>query len=647
MGAHVMPPWDRIRLEALAQVAALHFGPISQPELQVLAHSASGAELEVADDTTPRPAVRPDFIRWLATDPEAAPYIDSRGIRLWSVTIPGKLDLAGCRVPHQLSFLSCDIKGGIWAVTADLRALYLIGGESSNGIIADAISLHGPLFAKNHVASGPLSFIGSVIERNVDFTGTKLLFSGTESVHNERAALTFDGATFEGSVFLHSGFESAGHVRMLNARVRGDFGCGGAHLTGVERALSLDKLVVEGNASFTEGFTSAGSVNLPGAQIIGDLDFTGATLKARGIALNLACATIRGNVYLCEGFRCAGEVCAHSAVIGRSFDCGGATITDTTTAVRLEKATVHGSAIFCEGFNTTGRVELPGSELGGDLVCDDAALSALYCLNMKLEGDLHWTGIRNPDKTVLCLTGARIGTLRDERESWPAKNGLRIDGLTYRELTLHERKTEKERANRSMAMEHELTANDRIEWLRLQPAYEVTEAQPWMQLVALFRAKGDDRQAKRVILEMRKTQAGGRRIPLRWWNVALAQLERQPLWILSSIFLLTALGWLVFWQAAHAGAMAPTENAAYSEWHRGAGLAAPCPPFNPFIYSLENSLPLVKLGQDDEWAPDWSFAPKRWFTNYQFLAGFRWFLILAGWAQATILAAALANRFKT
>jgi hypothetical protein len=639
MGAHVMPPWDQIRLEALVQVATQHYGPIQQSEIQVLAHSASGAELEIAHDTTPRPAIRPDFIRWLATDPDAAPYIDSKGIRLWSVTVPGKLDLIGCRTPHQLSFLSCDIQEGIWAMTADVRAFYVIGGKSSKGIIADAISVHGPLFIRNHVANGPLSFIGSDIARNVDFTGTKLL--------NDQTALAFDGATFRGSVFLHHGFEAAGEIRMLNARIRGDFGCGGALLTAPGKALSLDKLVVEGIASFTEGFASTGSVNLPGAQVIGDLDFSGATLTAKGIALNLVCATIRGNVYLRDGFRCAGEVCAHSAVIGMSFDCGGATITDTVTAVRLEKATVHGSVIFCDGFNTTGRVEMPGSELGGDLVCDDASLLALYCLNMRLEGDLHWTSIRNPNKTTLCLNGARIGTLRDERESWPVKNGLRINGLTYQELTLQERKTEKDRAKGSMGKEHELRASDRIEWLQLQPGYEVTEPQPWMQIVALFRARGDDRQAKRVVLEMRKTQAGAHCIPLRWCEVILAQLERQPLWILLSIFLLTAFGGLVFWHAASAGAIAPTENVAYAEWHKGAALAVPCPPFNPFIYSLENSLPLVKLGQDDKWAPDSSLTPKHWFTNYQFLAGFRWSLILAGWAQATILAAALSNRFKT
>jgi hypothetical protein len=198
-----------------------------------------------------------------------------------------------------------------------------------------------------------------------------------------------------------------------------------------------------------------------------------------------------------------------------------------------------------------------------------------------------------------------------------------------------------------MGKEHELKASDRIEWLRLQPEFDVVEPQPWMQLVALLRAKGDDRHAKRVILEMRKTQARADWILLRWWKVLLAQLERQPLWILLSISLFTAVGWLVFWQAAYAGAMAPTENVAYAEWHKGAAFVAPWPPFNPFIYSLENSLPLVKLGQDDKWAPDSHFTPKHWYTNYQFLADFRWCLILAGWAQATILASALANRFKT
>jgi hypothetical protein len=93
----------------------------------------------------------------------------------------------------------------------------------------------------------------------------------------------------------------------------------------------------------------------------------------------------------------------------------------------------------------------------------------------------------------------------------------------------------------------------------------------------------------------------------------------------------------------------------------GAALAH-YPRFAPFVYTLENALPLVKLGMDDKWAPDpfhggdawfpghgWSWC-LQWlamFNSYWFLAGVRWFLILFGWFQAAVLGAALTSRFKS
>jgi hypothetical protein len=76
------------------------------------------------------------------------------------------------------------------------------------------------------------------------------------------------------------------------------------------------------------------------------------------------------------------------------------------------------------------------------------------------------------------------------------------------------------------------------------------------------------------------------------------------------------------------------------------GHPAVYPTLNPFIYTLENAVPLVKLGQDEKWAPDRRYPGTNWFTNYWFLVWSRWLLILSGWIQATILAAALADRFK-
>jgi hypothetical protein len=65
---------------------------------------------------------------------------------------------------------------------------------------------------------------------------------------------------------------------------------------------------------------------------------------------------------------------------------------------------------------------------------------------------------------------------------------------------------------------------------------------------------------------------------------------------------------------------------------------------------------MVKLGMDDRWMPnkDDKFT-KPWFPNYPrlkrvnyygFLVFYRWFLILSGWVQATVLVAALSHRFK-
>jgi hypothetical protein len=61
---------------------------------------------------------------------------------------------------------------------------------------------------------------------------------------------------------------------------------------------------------------------------------------------------------------------------------------------------------------------------------------------------------------------------------------------------------------------------------------------------------------------------------------------------------------------------------------------------------------------DERWTPDLQHQPQpwfprlpmldglKWFNSYGFLVWSRWLLILSGWFQATVLAAALADRFK-
>ena len=97
--------------------------------------------------------------------------------------------------------------------------------------------------------------------------------------------------------------------------------------------------------------------------------------------------------------------------------------------------------------------------------------------------------------------------------------------------------------------------------------------------------------------------------------------------------------------------MVPTEKEAYQTYRCEDKPPAYYEDFSPIIYSLENSLPLVKLGQAEKWQPD--PHPEVAVTckymsetglGHQcawtvFLPGFLWVQILLGWLLATLFVA--------
>jgi hypothetical protein len=126
-------------------------------------------------------------------------------------------------------------------------------------------------------------------------------------------------------------------------------------------------------------------------------------------------------------------------------------------------------------------------------------------------------------------------------------------------------------------------------------------------------------------------------------------LQEAPQRILYSIAVTLILGTLVFAGAGRSGAMIPTDAKAEPDHY---------PPFQPFVYTFDNAVPLVKLGMDEKWRPDphptlnpW-FPGHHWldwltfFNSYWFLTISRWLLMLSGWLQAAVLAAALSGMFK-
>jgi hypothetical protein len=490
-----MPLLDETRAAKLIELARASFDPeLSEAEEQVLRQSASSAKPPRPEAQGPRPPIRPEFVRWLATAPDAAALVDPKGIRLYSVTISGDLDLKECRVLARLDVKCCTFEGGIVLRSAETRGIFILGSKISGPIRGDGVNIHGRLF------------------------------------------------------LLRT--ECAGEIRLLGAQIDGDLDCGA-------------KLTVEGNALSLDG------------------------------------ATIGGNVFLNRGFECA------------------------------------------------GMIRLPGAHIGGDLDCSNSTISAMSCLNMRLEGDLIWVGIRNSEKTWLNLAGATVRNFRDDRASWPGM--LVLDGFCYEELTLHRESTPEQIQRRVYAAELPLMADERVAWIKLQPSDRLSEPQPWVHLAKHLEAKGDKTGARHVLYEFACHRANASWLLWRPFAKAFAWLEEQPIRICWSIFTLLMLGSLLFWHASlpSVGAIAPTNRDAYSAWAKGAAYQIAYPRFQPIVYTLENELPLIKLGLDDKWAPDPAHKAAGLVDHYWLLVVCRWLLIALGWVQATALAAAIGGRFKS
>lgn len=103
------------------------------------------------------------------------------------------------------------------------------------------------------------------------------------------------------------------------------------------------------------------------------------------------------------------------------------------------------------------------------------------------------------------------------------------------------------------------------------------------------------------------------------------------------LLLLTAIGWGLFRQGYFGGAMAPTDKDAYYFFRVQARPPDHYPRFTVSVYSLENTVPLVNLGQKDHWMPDPNAQGSRRMP--EFLLWFRWSQVLLGWLLATLFVA--------
>ena len=309
--------------------------------------------------------------------------VHAKGVRIRGARIVGTLDFEAATLRCPLYLFSCFIEEPMRFNDARVRSLAL-SGSFTQGLLADGMVSEGSVHLDSaFTAKGEVQLLGATIGGNLECWGGTFENPGGH-------ALSADRLDCKGSVFLGKCFTAKGEVRLLGATIGSNLECQGGSFENPEKdALSADRLECKGSVFLREGFSAKGAVRLPVATIGGSLDCQRGTFENPGRdALSADGLQCKGDVFLREGFSAKGSVVLLGATIGSNLDC------------------------------QRGTFENPGG-------------TAFSLYNATVAGTLRWSQLHSPPKGRVDLTGAQVGALEDDRESWPEEGSLLLVGFRY------------------------------------------------------------------------------------------------------------------------------------------------------------------------------------------------------------------------
>jgi hypothetical protein len=437
------------------------------------------------------------------------------------------------------------------------------------------------------------------------------------------------------------------------------------------RASLLVWLITDPNAS---KLVHPSGIGVAGAKIIGELDLSYLSIAtpltlidcaiADGVDLSFArirsidlrkCWTgpiafeqtiVNGDVSLRYGHY--GEVSMFRSTIAGTLDCSSGNFVGDDPMSVVE-TTIRGDALFHQGFTTGGVIYFRLSRIGQSLSFNDAIFNGnrdngLNAERATVGGTLYWVDIKTTPRTELDLSNAHVGALWDDEKSWPAFGNLFINGFVYGTISGGPSDSE-----------------SRLEWLRRQPITMWAQPQPYRQLALVLRANGRPEGATvvEVARENAITDFGGGSFGDRLWRHTLRWTigyGYRPLQALWWILGFVVVGSVLFRWGYAEQLITPTEESAYQAFVKTGTPPIHYPPFNSFIYSLENFLPVVELHQGDYWRPNPLHRSTRGRKRFRFgsetmparlLRWYLWLHILAGWTITPLLFAGLAGLLRS
>lgn len=534
------------------------------------------------------------------------------------------------------------------------------GVESGTALNADGIIVAGSVFLRESRAEGEIRIPRGKIGADIDCTGAQFVNPFRGGADGSAAALTVEGSIIGGTVVLKNQFHARGFVSLRGAKIEGQLVCNGGRFENRPPldapasmpALDASLTNIASGAFLGQKFCADGEVRLQSATIGTVLDCDGGTFDnpplenvvASGYALTADGMRVSGRVAMGPGFRANGEVFIIGARIEGDLDCGGGEFNNPVIASRptsgralsAQRTTVDGNVFIRGGFSSKGEVSFSGAYIRGNLEATSAKFDGELSLESStVKGALMLSTLVQPEKLKVALTNALVGAFADDAAGWPPAGNVLLDGFVYERFSGPAPKDCKSRLN----------------WLALQVPFL---PQPYRQVAKVFREEGETAGAVEILYEMeRQVRARDK----RWWHTHLVTptLRRtvgygyypsRAFWWLAGIIL---LGFGLYGIGYRFGSITPTDKDAYAAFKCSHQLPAHYERFHAFIYSVENSLPFVKLGQVDHWQADpdpqdcdWRLRTSpfaAWISLAGILRWYGWLQILSGWILGTLFIA--------
>ena len=390
-------------------------------------------------------------------------------------------------------------------------------------------------------SEGEVNLYGAIIGGNLQCSRGHFQSTGTNSIAIEATA-----AKITGHVFLDNTFHAEGTVSFTGATIGGDLDCGGGNFESEGTNVVTFQATasrINGNVRMNDAFRSAGKVSLRAASISGDVNFEDGhfmNTNTNSAAIDGNLMRTEGNVYFSSKSQVDGQFSLMDATIGRDLQCLGSRFRNADgVAIVASDSRVGGNITFSKQFIADGGVDLIGTTIGGDLNCESGNFinenTNSYAINaerIRIDGDVflrrdfqakgkvsfahayvarnfEWHHVKSPEKTILDLRSAKIGTLEDDEVSWPKTNNLYLDGFNCDEIR------------------NFTNTESRIAWLRHQPTNQFLP-QTYEQLAGILRKMGQEEEAVTVLIEKNREHARFTTIgsPAWWWYEVFGRFIR-------------------------------------------------------------------------------------------------------------------------